>query len=67
MITPRVNPVNRTVQVAFASAIAALLVVGGVSYHGMLVSSESERLVRHTQEVLESLRDFLFALERTRQ
>jgi PAS domain S-box-containing protein len=56
---------NRKVQVALGSAIAALLLVGGISYRGMLVSRESDRLVRHTHEVLETFEEFLFQLEQT--
>jgi PAS domain S-box-containing protein len=52
--TPRLN---RSVQFAFGSAILTLLVVGAVSYRGIVASSESDRWVRHTHEVLESLAD----------
>jgi PAS domain S-box-containing protein len=55
---------NRKVQVALGSAIAALLIVGGISYRGMVVSRESDQWVRHTHEVLDGLKDFLFQLER---
>jgi PAS domain S-box-containing protein len=41
----------------------ALLVVGGISYHGMAISTESDRWVRHTHEVLESLQDLHLAME----
>jgi PAS domain S-box-containing protein len=53
---------NRKVQLAFGSAILALLVVGAMSFRGMAVSSESERWVRHTHEVLEKLQDLLSAM-----
>ena len=43
---------NWKVQLAFGSAIAILLVVGGFSYRSMAVSAESDRWVRHTYEVL---------------
>ena len=56
---------NRKVQVALGSAVAALLIVGAMSYRVMLVSQKSDRSVRHTYEVLDGLDDFLFALERT--
>ena len=56
--TPRLN---RSVQFAFGSAILTLLVVGAVSYRGIVASSESDRWVRHTHEVLESLADLLNA------
>jgi PAS domain S-box-containing protein len=39
--------------------------VGAVSYRAMVVSSESERWVQHTHEVLGNLQDLLFALEST--
>src|ERR1700681_3758686 len=54
---------NRKVQLAFGSAFVTLLIVGAVSYRGMVVSSESDRWVRHTHEVLETLQDLLFAME----
>src|SRR6202049_2466917 len=50
---------NRKVQLAFGSAILALLVVGAMSYRGMVVSAESDRWVRHTHEVLENLQNLL--------
>jgi PAS domain S-box-containing protein len=55
---------NRTVQLAFGSAILALLVVGAVSYRSMAASIESGRWVRHTHEVIENLQDFQFALQK---
>ncbi len=57
------DPLNRKVQLAFGSAILTLLVAGAISYHGMLVSSESDRWVRHTHEVLENLADLLSATQ----
>jgi diguanylate cyclase (GGDEF)-like protein/PAS domain S-box-containing protein len=54
---------NRRVQLAFGSAIVALLVVGAISYRGIGMSSESERWVRHTQEVLEKLQDLTSAMQ----
>jgi PAS domain S-box-containing protein len=57
------RPLNRKLQFAFACAILALLVVGGISYHGMAISTESDRWVRHTHEVLESLQDLHLAME----
>src|ERR1700683_4121932 len=50
---------NRKVQLAFGSAVLTLLVAGGVSYRAIAVSSESNRWVRHTHEVLETLEDLL--------
>ena len=56
------SQLSRKVQLAVGSAILTLLVVGAISYRGMVVSSESDRLVRHTHEVLEKLQDSLSAL-----
>ena len=53
---------NRKVKVAFGSAILTLLIVGMVSYRLILVSGESDRWVRHTEEVLQSLQDLLGAM-----
>jgi PAS domain S-box-containing protein len=54
---------NRKVQLGFGSAILALLFVGAISYRGMTMSTESDRWVRHTHEVLENLQDSLSAME----
>jgi len=54
---------SRKVQLAFGSAILTLLVVGAISYRGAVVSSESDRWVRHTHEVLEKLQDLLSAMQ----
>ena len=40
-----------------------LLVVGVISHHAMAVSSESDRWVRHTHEVLEHLEDLLGSMQ----
>jgi CHASE3 domain sensor protein len=58
------SPLNWKVQLAFGSAFLTLLVVGAISYRGMVVSSESDRWVRHTHEVLENLQDLLSAAQR---
>ena len=55
---------NRKVQLAFGSAIVTLLVVGSVSYHSMVIASESDRWVRHTHEVLETLQNLISHAER---
>ena len=47
---------------AFGAAILALLVVGAISYRGIVVSSASDRWVRHTHEVLDALKDLLVAM-----
>jgi PAS domain S-box-containing protein len=55
---------KRKVQLAFGSAIVILLVVGAVSYRGIFLSTESDRWVRHTHEVLESLENLVADMER---
>jgi diguanylate cyclase (GGDEF)-like protein/PAS domain S-box-containing protein len=57
--TPKLN---RRVQVAFGSAILALLVVGAISHRILVVSAESDRWVRHTHEVLENLEELRSAM-----
>ena len=54
---------SRKVQLAFGCAILALLVVGAISYRDIVMSSESDRWVRHTHEVLENLQDLLTAMQ----
>ncbi len=62
MTTSRLN--RKVLQATLWSAIAALVIVGGMSYRGMVASRESDQQVRHTHEVLDSLQAFLFQLER---
>jgi methyl-accepting chemotaxis protein len=50
-------------KVQLASAILTLLVVGAISYRGMVLSSESDQSVRHTHEVLENLQDLLISMQ----
>jgi diguanylate cyclase (GGDEF)-like protein/PAS domain S-box-containing protein len=50
---------NRKVQLAFGLAVLTLLIAGGMSYRAIAVLSESDRWVRHTHEVLETLQDLL--------
>jgi PAS domain S-box-containing protein len=57
------SPSSHKLQLAFGSAIFSLLVVGAISYRGMVESSESDRWVRHTQDVFENLQDLLTALQ----
>ena len=57
----RAGPLRANVQLAFSAAFVILLVVAAVSYRGIVVSRESDRLVRHTHEVLENLERLLFA------
>jgi methyl-accepting chemotaxis protein len=54
---------RRKLRLAFGSAVLALLVVGAVSYRSMVESTESDRWVRHTHEVLEKLQDLLGAMQ----
>jgi diguanylate cyclase (GGDEF)-like protein/PAS domain S-box-containing protein len=54
---------NRKVQFAFGSAILTLLVVGAISYCGMVACGESDRWVSHTQKVLANVHDLAFAME----
>ena len=56
-------PANRLIQLAFGSAAAVLLVVGGLAYRSVDVSSKSSGWVQHTREVLENLQDLQFAME----
>lgn len=46
---------NRKVELAFASAMAILLVMAGLSYRSNVAAVESNRRVRHTYEVIETL------------
>ena len=57
------SPSSRKLQLAFGSAILALLAVGAISYRGMAESRESDRWVRHTHEVLEGLQNLLAAVQ----
>ena len=54
---------SRKPQLAFGSAVLALLVVGAVSYCSMVESSESDLRVRRTYEVLEKLQGLLAAMQ----
>jgi PAS domain S-box-containing protein len=53
--------INWKVPFAFGSAIAILLVVGGLSLCSVVVSGENERWVRHTEEVLSNLQEVRYA------
>jgi PAS domain S-box-containing protein len=53
---------NRKMQLAFGAAIAILIVVGAFSYRSVVMSSENDRWVQHTHEVLENLDELLFAM-----
>jgi PAS domain S-box-containing protein len=52
----------RKIKLALACAIATLLAVGAISYRWVAVSSESDRWVGHTHDVLANLQDFLAAM-----
>ena len=54
---------NRKIQLAFGAPILVLLVAGAISYRGILASSESNRWVRHTHEVLENLQNLVSGVE----
>ena len=56
---------NCKIQVAFGSAILTLLIVGAISYRAMVVSYESAKWVRHTHEVLDTLKDLLVGMSST--
>jgi PAS domain S-box-containing protein len=57
------SPLSRKLQLAFGSAILALLVVGAISYRGLVESRGSDLWVRHTREVLENLQNLLAAMQ----
>jgi CHASE3 domain sensor protein len=53
----------RKLQFAFGLVLAILLIVGLLSYRTVMAFRESDRLVRHTRQVLENLQDLVFAME----
>ena len=55
------NP-DRFVGITFASAIVFLTLIGTLSYHNTLVSSESDEWVRHTRTVSANLEGMLYAM-----
>jgi PAS domain S-box-containing protein len=55
---------RRKAQVAFGAATLVLSLAGATSYSSLLASSQSDRWVQHTHEVLAKLQDLLFAIER---
>jgi PAS domain S-box-containing protein len=59
----RTSLLNRRLQLALGAAILASLVVGAISYRSLVASTESNRWVRHTHEVLENLQDLLAAMQ----
>jgi CHASE3 domain sensor protein len=58
------SKLNLKVQLAFGSAILIMLIVGTISYRVVVLSNESDRLVRHTHEVLENLANLRAGMER---
>lgn len=54
---------NRRVRLAFAAAILIFLSVGVVSFRSMVASTQSERWVSHTHEVMANLADLLTAMQ----
>jgi PAS domain S-box-containing protein len=54
---------NGRVQLGLGAAILASLVVGAISYRSMVASTESDRWVRHTHEVLEKLQNLLAEMQ----
>jgi PAS domain S-box-containing protein len=56
---------NLKIRLAFISAIAILLVMGAFSYRSIGISTESDRWVQHTHEVLDNLQELRFAMEAT--
>jgi CHASE3 domain sensor protein len=54
---------NRRVHLALGAAILASFVVGAISYRSMAASTESDRWVRHTHEVLEKLQNLLATMQ----
>jgi PAS domain S-box-containing protein len=52
---------NRKAQLGFGVAILTLLGAGVISYRALVVSNQSERWVRHTDQVLEELQGLLSA------
>jgi diguanylate cyclase (GGDEF)-like protein/PAS domain S-box-containing protein len=55
--------VHWKVRIAFGSALLALIGVGSISYRAIQVSSESDRWVEHTFEVLDNLNRLMAAME----
>src|ERR1700733_8805934 len=54
---------NRTVQLSFVAAILTLLGAGLISYRALVLSSRSQGWARHTDRVLEELRELVSANE----
>jgi len=57
------SALNRRIRLAFGSAVSIFLVVCAISYRAAIISGENQKWVIHTHEVLENLRDSLFAMQ----
>jgi PAS domain S-box-containing protein len=55
------NP-DRFIRIAFISAIASLILIGVLSYHSTLVSSDTDEWVRHTHRVSTNLDSMLYSM-----
>jgi diguanylate cyclase (GGDEF)-like protein/PAS domain S-box-containing protein len=53
---------NLKAQLAFASAMAVLLLTAGLSYYASVAAVESDRWVRHTYEVIVTLQDLTVSM-----
>src|ERR1700722_6776182 len=53
---------NRKVQLAFASSLVILVVVGAISYRDLVLSTRSDQWERHSQQVPACLEDLLSAI-----
>lgn len=60
------HPLNRNVRLAFGTAVFTLLALGTLSYRIAVMSRESSRWVRHTNDVIGKLQDLAFEMERIR-
>jgi PAS domain S-box-containing protein len=54
---------SRKVQLAFGIAILSFVAVSAISYREMLLSTESQRWVQHTHEVIESLQNLVASMQ----
>jgi diguanylate cyclase (GGDEF)-like protein/PAS domain S-box-containing protein len=57
------SSLNREIQLAFGCDILTLLVMGAISYLGMVVCSGSDRRVSHTNRVLGNVQGLVLAME----
>jgi PAS domain S-box-containing protein len=59
----RMSLLRWKMHLAFGSALLTLLVTGAMSYRAVVVSTESSRWVRHTNEVLGKIYNLLFTMK----